>query len=286
MLPNFPATAVRTDLDPIIITAPTHRSGTTLLQRLLCSSRSALIYGEQCAHDLEFFINLYVFKVQEYTYQNQRFTQVHDAVLDGSVNEWILDLMPNVEGYLDALAHSALSGIMFCREEALRYQRPVWGFKYPGWRPAFIGLLKAVLPRARFIFIQRDLVDCLKSAKSQNMIPSLQETRAFVQAWAEGVACIASLSDDPAVLSLKYNALVSAPAATLERLSEFTGLADLDATILTHKVNTWKGDEYVMQKPDGYQIPAELSESEMQIVNEMLSQSRNQHSLASAARAA
>ena len=270
MFPNFPSNSFIADLDPLIITSPTHRSGTTLLQRLVCSSHSALIYGEQCANDLEFFLNLYVFKVQEYTYQKQRFTQVQDAVLDGKVNDWILDLMPNVDGYLSALAHSAFAGITFCREEALRYQRPVWGFKYPGWRPAFINLLRSILPKARVIFIQRDLEDCVKSAKAQNMLPSPQETRDFVQCWSEGVSYIASLANDPSVLSLKYEELVSAPAATLERLSEFTHLADIDATILSHKVNTWKGDEYVMQKPDGYQEPAELNEAEQQIVRETL----------------
>ena len=50
------------DLDPLVITSPVIRSGTTLLQRLLCSSPSALIYGELCAQDLEFFLNLYTFK--------------------------------------------------------------------------------------------------------------------------------------------------------------------------------------------------------------------------------
>ena len=56
MLPNLPPTAFVTDLDPMIITAPTIRSGTTLVQRLLCSSTRGLIFGEPIAQDLEFFV--------------------------------------------------------------------------------------------------------------------------------------------------------------------------------------------------------------------------------------
>jgi hypothetical protein len=62
-----PSNFLSLDLDPLIIGSPTPRCGTTLLQRLLCSSQHALIYGEKCAQDLELFLNIYTFKVQEYT---------------------------------------------------------------------------------------------------------------------------------------------------------------------------------------------------------------------------
>src|SRR2546428_5771682 len=88
------------DLDPLVITAPTIRSGTTLLQRLLCSSHRALIYGELCAQDLEIFLNLYAFKSQQYNSRREEAAVALEQVLAGDVNNWIPGLMPEISGYL------------------------------------------------------------------------------------------------------------------------------------------------------------------------------------------
>src|SRR5512136_1426094 len=104
---NFFPNAVVTDLDPLIVTSPTPRSGTTLLQRLLCSSPSTLIFGEKCAHDLELFLNIYTYKVQEYNFQREKYQQDLEKVLRGEVNDWILDLTPDIDGYLAAMQRAA-----------------------------------------------------------------------------------------------------------------------------------------------------------------------------------
>ena len=80
--------AISCELDPLVITAPTIRSGTTLLQRLLCSSRKALIYGELCAQDLEFFLHFYTCKVQQYDCRREEVATSLHKVLSGEVNDW------------------------------------------------------------------------------------------------------------------------------------------------------------------------------------------------------
>src|SRR5260370_35678049 len=95
-----PFTAIVSDLDPLVITAPTIRSGTTLLQRLLCSSSRALIYGELCAQDLEFFLNFYTFKSQQYNRRHEEVSTTLRNVLARDVNDWIPTLMPEISGYL------------------------------------------------------------------------------------------------------------------------------------------------------------------------------------------
>ncbi len=58
---------IRTDFDPLLLSSPTIRSGTTLLQRLLCSSRSFSFFrlfgdlnGNRIADsmDLSIFLNV------------------------------------------------------------------------------------------------------------------------------------------------------------------------------------------------------------------------------------
>jgi hypothetical protein len=260
-----------TDLDPLIVTAPVIRSGTTLLQRLLCSSRRALIFGEKCADDLDLFLNLYAFKVREYGYHKQRYAQGLQRVLAGDVNDWIPDLMPDVEGYLAALGRSAFAGVTYCRSYALRAGRPVWGFKYPGWKPPTVRLLRTVMPQARFIFLYRDIIDCLRSAKAQDAVSSLPEVRDFCQTWAEGLRDALDLAGDPALLVLRYEELLADPAAALARIGCFSGLADMDPAVLEHKINTWRGEDYLAQQRDGYTPPSELTAGELQIVDRLTS---------------
>ena len=254
------------DLDPLVITAPTIRSGTTLLQRLLCSSPRALIYGELCAQDLEFFLNLYAFKSQQYTCRREEMSAALRNVLAGEVNDWIPGLMPDISEYLRAIGRAAFSGMTYCRDYAISVGRPCWGVKHPSWNPATIRLMRAVMPRSRFIFIHRDLEDSLKSAKAQGLTYSKADVEEFCRSWAENRNYMLSLSGEATVLSLQYSDLVGEPRATLAKLADFTGLDDMDPDVLNHKVNAWKGEDYIMQAKDGYFEPAELDESDRQII--------------------
>ena len=254
------------DLDPLVITAPTIRSGTTLLQRLLCSSPRALIYGELCAQDLEFFLNLYAFKSQQYRCRQEEMSAALRNVLAGEVNDWIPGLMPDVSEYLRAIGRAAFSGMEYCRDYAISVGRPCWGVKHPSWNPATIRLMRAVMPKSRFIFIHRDLEDCLKSAKAQGLTYSEADVEEFCRSWAENRNYMLSISGEATVLSLQYDDLVREPRTTLASLADFTGLDDMDPDVLNHRVNAWKGEDYVMQAKDGYFEPAELDESDRQIL--------------------
>ncbi len=267
-LPNLAASAVQTELAPLIITAPTIRSGTTLLQRLLCSSQRTLIYGELVAQDLEFFLNLYTFKAQTYTYKRHALAQGLEQVLGGDVNNWMPDLMPDVDEYVTALGQAAFSGIRYCRDYARRLGRPVWGFKSPAWKPPLVQLVRTLMPKARFVVITRDLAACVRSAKAQLQLGSLPELQEFCRAWAEGMKYWQPAGNDPAVLALSYEELMAAPEQTLHRLAEFTGVADIQSQVLQYRINTWAGDTSLVQAPNGYVPPAELTAAEQQLVDQ------------------
>ncbi len=269
-IPNLAASAVMTELDPLIITAPTTRTGTTLLQRLLCSSHAVLIYGELVAQDLEFFLNLYTFKAQAYTYKSRALARGLEQVLAGDVDHWIPDLMPDVDEYVAAFGQAAFSGIRYCRDYARQRGRPVWGFKCPAWKPALVRLVRTLLPRARWIVITRDLAACVRSAKAQLQLGSLPEVQEFCRTWLEGMDYWRGVGDDPAVLVLSYEELTAAPERPLRRLAEFTGVDDIQADVLKHKLNTWSGDHVLIQAPNGYVPPAQLTEAEQRIVDETI----------------
>lgn len=263
----LPASIV-TDLDPLIITSPVPRSGTTLLQRLLCSSRNTLIYGEKCAYDLEFFLNIYTYKLQEYRFQREKSQQDLERVLGGEVNDWVLNLTPNVDGYLASLQKAAFAGVTYSRDYARSVDRPIWGFKYPGWTPGIIQLLKEYMPKARFIYIYRDLLPTLKSAKAQYLVTTEQEVREFCQKWSTGMSYFSKAAGDASFLGISFDALIKQPEDTLNRIADFSGVHQMDKSVLNHKINIWTGQNFTTQTQDGYIEPSELDALELSIVNE------------------
>jgi hypothetical protein len=259
------------DLDPIIVTSPAIRSGTTLLQRLLCSSRNALIYGEECGKDLELLLQIYASRVAAYSHSRRRFSTSLQRVLDGQVNDWILDLMPDVDGYLTALGRACLSGLAYCRDYAAEVGRPVWGIKYPGWPPHFINLVRRFMPRARFIIIYRDIVDSLRSAKARRSVNSEQEARQFCDEWKNNLSFMLGLGDDPSVLLVSFAELVRSPEEVLEAVAGFAGVEGIQIATLGDKINVrLDGDGQKMSAP-GYIEPAALTETEKRIARESVS---------------
>jgi hypothetical protein len=261
----LPPDTFLSELDPLIVTSPVIRSGTTLVQRLLCSSPRTLIFGETAAEDLALFLNVYIFKAQQYQHQMQRYAEATRQVLAGNVNEWIPDLMPDVNGYLAALGRAAFAGVAYCRSYARESGRQVWGFKYPGWQPSTIRLLRTTMPRARFIYVYRDVVDCLKSAKARGLVNSPAEVHEFCRAWAEGLSDALGGDAGEALLLLSYDDLLADRATATERIARFSGADGIDASVLQHKINTRPGETFAEQR-DGYTTPSELTGDELQIV--------------------
>ncbi len=261
---------VATDLDPLIVTSPLQRSGTTLLQRLLCSAPNTLMYGERAAQELEFFLSIHAYKVQEYALRREANDRVLGRVLQGQVSDWILELTPDTDGYLRAIQDAAFAGIAYCRDFALARGRPVWGFKYPAWNPAVLRTLRRLMPRARLLFIVRDLIPALKSAKSQHMMESPQQLTELCHNWLGGKSYIMELADDPSVLSIRYEDLIERPEATLAAISTFTGALGIDRAVLEHRINIWSGQRFATESADGYIPPVELTNEELQIVRQVM----------------
>jgi hypothetical protein len=253
-------------LDPLIVTSPLQRSGTTLLQRLLCSAPNTLIYGERAAQELEFFLSIHAYKVQEYAARRQANTRALAGVLQGQVNDWILELTPDTDGYLQALQEAAFAGIAYCRAFALAQGRPVWGFKYPAWDPGVLKMLRRLMPRARLLFIVRNLLPALRSAKAQHMLDTEAELRRLCQAWQAGMSYIAELGDDPGVLAVRYEDLIARPDEVLQAIAAFSHAERLDRSVLDQRINVLPGQQFDVQSVDGYVPPVELSAAELQIV--------------------
>lgn len=258
------------DLDPLIVTSPTVRCGTTLLQRLLCSARNTLIYGENCGYELEFFLNTYAAKAPLLRMHQGRLDAVLQSVLRGDVNDMIIDLMPDVEGQLRALEESCFKLFAYYREYACKVGRPIWGIKFPCLSIGTLNLLRAMVPRSRVIFIHRHLGDCLQSAKAWQGLSLEGEIRQFCTVWLQNMNFILGRSEDRVILRLEYQDLVTQPTQMIELLASFSGAESIDTQVLDKKINTWVHSDPNNPSVSGYIQPIPLTEWEKRIVEETI----------------
>jgi hypothetical protein len=217
------------------------------------------------------FLTVFASKVTVYSHAKLRMASDLARVLNGEVNDWILDLMPAMEGYLDAIGRGGFAGLAYCRDYATQVGRPIWGIKYPGWSPYFIRLLRQVMPNSRFIVIHRDIEGCLRSAKARRSANSEEEARQFCRTWAENLAFLLSMKSDPSVLLLNYAELIAEPEKVVEAIAKFAAVRDMRSEILSYKINTRVEGDGLTTGQSGYIEPAALTEAEMRIAAEAAS---------------
>lgn len=253
-------------LSPVLLTSPTVRSGTTLLQRLLCSSPDALVYGEEIGKDLDLQLQIHASRRLVYAHSKPRFAASLERVLAGDTGDWILDLMPGIDGYLEALHRGAFAGLDYCRQQAADAGRKVWGFKYPGWPPHLVRLLSESLPGTRVVYLVRDLADTARSAKAWGAIPDEAHMQAFCAQWAQGVAFIQQWQQGNPALVLSFEALVADPAPALAQLQQFLGVAGIDPRVLDQRINNLTQGLDTRHGHNDYIAPVRLTAPEQAMV--------------------
>lgn len=249
-------------LAPLLITSPSIRCGTTLLQRLLCSSRNTLVYGEEVGKDLALQLQILASRRMVYAHSRELFADRLERVVRGDGDGWMLDLLPDLDGYLDALREGALAGLAYCRDHALRSGRELWGFKYPGWPPALMRLLFDVVPETRVIYLHRDLADTARSAKAWGALADEAAMQAFCAQWLEHRRFMQAWHRQQPVLVLDFETLVQDPGQAIERLCSFLPFDGIRHDRLQRRINSAAGD----QANGGYLPPAALSARESEWV--------------------
>lgn len=258
------------ELKPILVTSPTIRCGTTLLQRLLCSSSNALIYGEEIAKDLEMQLQIFASRKMIYSHSRARFVGSLDRVMQGDTNDWIPDLMPDIDDYLEALRQGSFAGLECCRQQALLNGRTEWGFKYPGWSPQMMQLLVNTLPETRVIYIYRNLPDCVRSAKTWGEIQDEAGLQQFCAQWVGHRKFMQQWQPASPVLMLSYEALISEPEHTIQQLCRYVAFENVNHDVLRHKINSSAFGVDAGVQRNNYIEPAALTANELEYIEAIM----------------
>lgn len=228
---------------PIFIFSAGWRSGSTLLQRLVCSAERVLIWGEP--YDRSCPVRHLAESLAPFSasWPQPSYYRQPDP---GDVSQrWIANLYPPPAAIL--AGYRALMMESFARPaRALGATR--WGLKEVRFGLPEAVLLKGLFPDARFLFIRRPLADAYLSYRSFSQRTDwyaawpggmAATAYSFARHWARMTAEFDAAAGHTGGLMIDYDALVSG-AFDLSRLEQHAGIT-IDRDVLKTRVGQGGG---------------------------------------------
>ncbi len=247
---------------PVIVTSPTTRCGTTLVQRLLCASDNGFIYGEEVGNQFRALAGLFALQIRACDQNGAEMDDAFALSLAGALNDWRPGLTPPSRVVLEAWTQTFYQLPVRLAAFGEEVGRPVWGFKWPGCPVATARTYMALMPAAKIVYVLRNAVDALKSAKARRFVISAEDAAAFCAEWSRNVRGFMAMADDPRILIVKYEDLIERREAGLELISAFTGVRRMRRSEFDLKVNTFEGEEAQGRSPTQYIAPEPLNEAD------------------------
>jgi hypothetical protein len=244
---------------PVIVTSPTTRCGTTLVQRLLCASDNAFIYGEEIGNQFRTLAGLFATQIRACDQNREAMDDAFSLALAGGLHDWRPGLTPPAQVVLDAWSDAFYQLPVGLAAFGERVGRPVWGFKWPGCAAETLRTFLTLMPKTKVVFVLRNAPDTLKSAKARRFVDS-GSAAGFCANWARNVQGVMAMAQDPRLLVMKYEDLTQDHDAGLDALGAFTGALNMRRSEFDLKVNTFEGDESEGRSPTQYIAPEPLND--------------------------
>lgn len=251
---------------PLLIVAPTQRCGTTLLQRLFNSTRHIIVYGENFVITEKIpRLLLGAHANSDVKTKNVRFAL--EKILSGEVDFDSSMLFPDYEGYLRVHEKNFRNFLAFYETCSKRYGFSRWGLKHQiRDLRAFLFFLR-VVPEAQYVFIYRDLLNVARSARARwpEQYQTPGEFRRLGRQWQQNLDAILRFRGRH-YLVLRYEDLIQDPDEKLRLLEDFTGIHDIDRTIMKSKINVSPILDQLSSEElrTTYRPPEELKEEEIE----------------------
>jgi hypothetical protein len=206
---------------PVFLLASAQRCGSTLLQRVINSCPSVMMWGEHIGL-LNTFERMHHSLLEwEATHASQRKT----FLLEGH-NNFLPNMVPEDYELWQAAAAYLLTlfGV-----PAAKLGKPTWGFKEVRYGARVAVFLQRCFPKARFIHLTRNIVNCFISMKrwedssdpwnrawTKNSIEDWKRINASFHTYGNRISNL---------LTVRYEDMVAEPQAFVERLAQFLNMA-------------------------------------------------------------
>lgn len=208
---------------PVFILSAGWRSGSTLLQRLLCSDPTILVWGEPYGDQIP-IIKLAA-GLTEFGRYRDPFDRLDEIDTSHLATTWIATISPSANDL--RRAHRAFFLTLFAEPARERgFER--WGVKWVRLSADYACYLRWLFPEARIIFLTRNPISSLRSYKWKRWFsvrPSFRVDNAvkFFAHWNQLAKSFVGAEREPNSLLIRYEDLIADPES-LERLAVATGL--------------------------------------------------------------
>lgn len=257
------------DLTPVVISSPTTRCGTTVIQRVLNSSDNAMIYGEEIGLQIEVLTNWFFGVLEQLEFSGVTNDIDFENALHNRSIDWRPGLQPPSEILLNAWMSTYFQIPATLAAFGRSIERPIWGFKKPGLTLYTLKAMQALMPAAKVIYMVRNPLNALASAKARLFVKTDEDVVRFAQDWSKNVSEVLVEHSGPHLLLLSHENLEFDRDGVIGRIAEFVGAVGIDPEVARDKVNTFVGHEADGHSPTQYITPAQLSSAEIQIVEQI-----------------
>ncbi|QDU36692.1 hypothetical protein Mal4_09800 [Maioricimonas rarisocia] len=228
--------------NPVFVLGCGWRTGSTLLQRLLCSHPEIHIWGEN--HGMLHMLQQAAETVDGY----EGVARKHlDAYQRSGTDAWIPMMNPAPECF-----ESGLRALLdsYYGVPAVQFGKPRWGFKEVRYGADVAAFLQKLFPAARFLVIVRHPADCLASARAtrtlflkKGLLADVGGSDSFLRHWADLGRSFLHADAGAAMLRLRYEDIVSEPETALQLIGDFLDVNpdDLDRQVFEVRRRGWLG---------------------------------------------
>ncbi|MBO8168632.1 MAG: sulfotransferase [Thermoanaerobacteraceae bacterium] len=216
----------------VIISAVTHRTGSTLMQRIFNMRKKTLIWGEHYGM-VNYFCEIY--SAARSICSSEDSKQEHQNYFAGGENPniWIANMNPDV-GYADRAIINSVQAFFDAFYSQYRESHDLIGFKEVRYGEAELSLLRRCYPEVKFVLLIRNPVDVWMSMPHNWK----EDIQVFLHKWNSNTRYYLRLakSDSKAHLFL-YEDVVQQKKQTLELLAELARVTAADIkNVLSHKL--------------------------------------------------
>jgi hypothetical protein len=210
----------------LLISSATHRSGSTLVQRIFNSRKKTLIWGENGGY-LTDFCNIY----KNALHYSNTFSEVRESYFDEgqNPNQWLACMTPRPEVLKHSIIYSikALDYLMYVEEHKDKFD--MFGYKEVRYGKEELEWFRECYPECPVILLVRHPVSVWKSVSRRAKQERYGSIEGFCQLWSNHVNDYVDLSaKDPNMHLIRYEDLVSKKTETLDLIKRIGRLIDDD----------------------------------------------------------
>lgn len=220
----------------IVISSATHRSGSTLLQRIFNAREQTLIWGENGGCLIDFC------KINENTKHYAAFNGQRRAFFNNNENpnKWIACMTPPKKEVEEAMIKTVKTFHDHLYAKNYAKQHDLIGYKEVRYGKRELLLLRQCYPECKVLLLIRNPVNVWKSLSPIGMKNLYGSVDDFIKVWNDRVKAYLELSkSDAGMYLVKYEDLINRKQDTLNLLKKVGHLRDKEiGKVLNKKISS------------------------------------------------